>query len=392
MNKKAAMLLALCVSATLLPTTAMAMDQQDDFLKDLSKGLKQRWESQRGEKDITTYKKELVEQEYNSIKKYVDTNFDDEKFNKLVHSYIEAVELQDDSLQYYKDQYGIYESEWDAGYEIRSEILDIFTSKYNLSINTKDQKKAHKSGADAGTDVEPKKTKEDETNKNASQTQKKDANLNKKYKLVLYDNGEVAVKIVDIEENDFFLKIDFSVDNFSEQDIIVTNQNDELTINEYDVPSTLYVQAGAGKTVDATMTFDKKYAFVKEMTKEEKEEAEKKRRKDGWEPPFTHVDKIIMGIKVENANSGKTIYSSIAESIDVDADYNLSVKPMEVNKDTIKQVQKLLNAAGYDCGEADGISGPKLEEQIQKFTKDHGMAESKSITEELIQKLQENVN
>ena len=53
----------------------------------------------------------------------------------------------------------------------------------------------------------------------------------------------------------------------------------------------------------------------------------------------------------------------------------------------IKEVQTLLNSAGYDCGVADGVAGSKTEAAIRKYQNDHGLTETGTISEDLIRYL-----
>lgn len=48
-----------------------------------------------------------------------------------------------------------------------------------------------------------------------------------------------------------------------------------------------------------------------------------------------------------------------------------SSEPIEENKDTIAEVQDLLNKKGYKAGPADGIAGPKTRGAIKKFEEDN---------------------
>ena len=55
--------------------------------------------------------------------------------------------------------------------------------------------------------------------------------------------------------------------------------------------------------------------------------------------------------------------------------------------DTIIAVQEALNAAGYDCGTADGVAGEKTKNAIESFRADNGLAGESDIDGELINKL-----
>ena len=55
------------------------------------------------------------------------------------------------------------------------------------------------------------------------------------------------------------------------------------------------------------------------------------------------------------------------------------------DENTIKKVQEALNAAGYDCGSPDGISGKKTQSAIEKYKVDHDLEDtSTEITYDLL--------
>lgn len=57
------------------------------------------------------------------------------------------------------------------------------------------------------------------------------------------------------------------------------------------------------------------------------------------------------------------------------------------SKDTIKQVQEALNAAGYDCGTPDGVAGGKTISAISAYRNANGLPEGTEIDEILYQAL-----
>lgn len=373
MKHKTRLAIGMSILCSLFSASVLADETQDSFLTDLTAGLKARWKFVgKGEEELPEYKEELIQKEYKKISKYKDKEFEDTKFGELVSAYLEALELQNNSLKYYQDLFSVYEKEWDAGYAIRQDLLKIFSSQYGLDIVSleEDAQKVE----ETQTEPETEKTTESDGEEITPEMQE----------IVLFEDDEILVKLGAVEENDFFLKMDLAVENHGEHQIVVTNKNEELQINEYTVSFPLYVEAGSGKTVHSAITLDKKYSFVKE-----EEETEKKKKKtDEYEPPFHKVSQIVLGIKIQDEESGSYLYSGKDQWINVDENYCLNFKPMEVTKEIVQQVQELLNAAGYDCGNPDGLAGPNTNEQIKKFAKAHGLPESESITTELMEKLQ----
>lgn len=57
------------------------------------------------------------------------------------------------------------------------------------------------------------------------------------------------------------------------------------------------------------------------------------------------------------------------------------------DKETVKKVQEALNAAGYECGTADGIAGDKTKQAISKYQADHNLTESGVIDDDLLNAL-----
>ena len=55
----------------------------------------------------------------------------------------------------------------------------------------------------------------------------------------------------------------------------------------------------------------------------------------------------------------------------------------------VKEVQTAMNAEGYECGTADGISGKKTVAAISAYQADNGLTETGTVTEELLQSLRD---
>lgn len=62
-------------------------------------------------------------------------------------------------------------------------------------------------------------------------------------------------------------------------------------------------------------------------------------------------------------------------------------KPVEITKELVRMLQEKLNDEGYDCGEPDGLIGPKTRAAIRKFREDHGLSVSEEIDRELLDTL-----
>ena len=58
-----------------------------------------------------------------------------------------------------------------------------------------------------------------------------------------------------------------------------------------------------------------------------------------------------------------------------------------ISKDTVKEVQKALNDAGYNCGTPDGVAGKNTKKAITDYQKDNGLAASGIIDDSLLRSL-----
>ena len=54
------------------------------------------------------------------------------------------------------------------------------------------------------------------------------------------------------------------------------------------------------------------------------------------------------------------------------------------DSETVKSIQTALNAAGYDCGEPDGIVGQKTMDALSKYCSEKGITWDGTITDELV--------
>lgn len=345
------LLLSVCVM--LSAAQAAADDLQNDFLRDLSQGLKARWEYSSAEqntkdKTFVEVKSEMVHQELDKIKAYDKETFEDTEFDELVHAYIEAVKLQLNSLKYYEHLSFAYAAQWEAGYKIRNEIRQIMTSKYGLAVDETAEEEIE-------TETEAIASSEETTQTTAKG-------------LRIVNSDDIQVVINEVQEDAFFVKVDITVKNAGKAAVLVTMKNDEITVNDITVPSPMYVEAGPGKSANTILTFDKKLTLAE----------------IGTNP----VSRISFALLVQDRDSMNRIYSGKQINIEVGAENQLTLKPMEVTKDTVKQVQELLNQMGYECGTPDGLAGSKTHEAILRYTKEHGLQESQEITEELLESLE----
>lgn len=118
----------------------MASDE-GQFLTAFAKGLMQRWELNYPDPtDAATFVKyytDYVNAELNEIGKFRDVTFSDNTFNQKVHDYIDALDKQLKSLDYYATDTVMSQADWASAYKQRSLIIKYFLNNYPVKIDDK---------------------------------------------------------------------------------------------------------------------------------------------------------------------------------------------------------------------------------------------------------------
>lgn len=118
----------------------MASDE-GQFLTAFAKGLMQRWELNYPDPtDAATFVKyytDYVNAELNEIGKFRDVTFSDNTFNQKVHDYIDALDKQLKSLDYYATDTVRSQADWASAYKQRSLIIKYFLNNYPVKIDDK---------------------------------------------------------------------------------------------------------------------------------------------------------------------------------------------------------------------------------------------------------------
>ena len=102
------------------------------------------------------------------------------------------------------------------------------------------------------------------------------------------------------------------------------------------------------------------------------------------------IEDITLNFDVFDSDSFQTITNIGPLSITIDENGSIANKIVYRDNATVQEVQSLLNAAGYDCGSADGIAGKLTNDRILQFERDHGLREDTDITDELLEALRGN--
>lgn len=102
------------------------------------------------------------------------------------------------------------------------------------------------------------------------------------------------------------------------------------------------------------------------------------------------IEDITFNFSVVDSNSFTTLTKIGPLSVSIDADGKIENKVVYRDRETIAEVQALLNARGYDCGSVDGVAGKNTNNQILRYERDHGLKENTDITDELLESLRGN--
>lgn len=110
----------------------------NQFLKDLSKGLMMRWDTQT-EQDETeeTYYNRLVDGELEYVSQYADKKFEDLKLQERAIAYINLLNMQKDALTYYSADYSRFSKMWEQAYNDRTQAIKVFIDEYDIKFNSK---------------------------------------------------------------------------------------------------------------------------------------------------------------------------------------------------------------------------------------------------------------
>lgn len=355
-------LAAVCIGLT-TPAISFADDIQDSFLEDMADGLNARWGMNEDEETMTTseiiqYRTELVNAEYEMLSSYAEVEFENEKFTLMVEAYIEALELQLDSLKYYTEENDIYQLEWTAGYNIRAVLIPDFVDSYGLDV-AEDDIADFRSAKSSLYTYEITIDEDDSTATNASVSSDD---------IEVFNDGGISVVLTGMNEPDMYsTEFNFTIENLNHHDIVVESSNFQVVVNGTMIYSSMYAEVASGKTAQMTLSIY---------------------QGDLDDAGIDKISELSFKVIIIDADSYNELYEGDEIFLSIDDDYHISTRMVYTDADHIKQVQELLNDAGYDCGSADGVSGQKTNTAILQFEIDHGMEQSTDITDELIAAIQ----
>ena len=99
------------------------------------------------------------------------------------------------------------------------------------------------------------------------------------------------------------------------------------------------------------------------------------------------VSDITLNLDVVDQESFSQLTTIGPLTLKINDDGSIDWKKVYTDKETIKEVQTLLNEKGYDCGTPDGVAGKKTNNMILQYERDKGLEENTDITDELLASL-----
>ena len=186
--------------------------------------------------------------------------------------------------------------------------------------------------------------------------------------ILVFDKEGIKVFVTGMDEPDRRLtKIRLRVENLNHHNIGINTSDYKMVINGVMIDSPLWVEVKSGKTSNSAMEF----------YEDSLQEAGIDKIKD-----------LSFTIKVFDSDTYDDLYIGDRVFLTVTDDNKVVSQDVYTDRESIRKVQELLNAAGYDCGSADGIPGKKTNSAILEFERDHALPENTDITPELMAALE----
>lgn len=112
----------------------------EDFLKDMAKGLEARWDLSENENSGMAEEEKnekCVQLELDEIGVYKDEKFKDTKLQEHAISYINALNKQKEALEYYDADYVKYDEMWEEAYLDRCGLIVDINKEYGIPVGSK---------------------------------------------------------------------------------------------------------------------------------------------------------------------------------------------------------------------------------------------------------------
>ena len=231
------------------------------------------------------------------------------------------------------------------------------TSSEDMTDNGED------GSADTVIDDSPEETQGDDLNTDAP-----DITEPSKDVINVLDLEGIKIYIDGCDFKDSYEKtINLKIENLNHHNICVMMTDAQAIVNGIAVEASLYAQVKSGRKTNAKM-----FIFSDALKAND----------------IGDIKTLSFKVDVEDDDSYSLLYQSKEVFLTIVDDSTLEERVVYTDKDSIRKVQELLNAAGYDCGAADGVAGKNTNNAILKFERDHGLDENTDITNELLEALE----
>lgn len=113
------------------------------FLRELAKGLEERWEQNSkdakssGSDDEARILEHYCNIELNHVEKFENEQFDNAELGKDALTYIELLRKAKEATTYYTVNYSKYDTDWSNVYSQRTQLLQKMVKDYNLTVDEK---------------------------------------------------------------------------------------------------------------------------------------------------------------------------------------------------------------------------------------------------------------
>ena len=204
--------------------------------------------------EVVKFDTNLVNAEYDLLKKYKDCTFDNAKFTMLADAYITALETQLNGIKYYKDSNSVYLQYWNAGYNVRAITFPDFVDYYGLDIDDtaslqefRNTKTALESGVGTYTVTT--------TTTDTSTTDTSDVNMGANQQTIeIYNDDGVKITITGYGKTQYgSARLTMSVVNLYHKDLTITSSSNSIVVNGTSVNCSPYGEIQSGKTGDVLL-------------------------------------------------------------------------------------------------------------------------------------------
>ncbi len=185
----------------------------------------------------------------------------------------------------------------------------------------------------------------------------------------VYNNEGIAVYLIGMEGSEYgYPRVHLQVNNLNHHNIYVETSYHSAVINGKMVTTSPWIAVKSGKT--ATEYWD---IYDGDLA----------------DAGIDKIENMSFAVSITDADTYDNLYKGDDIFINVGDNYALTERTVYTDKEHIRQVQEMLKQLGYECGPVDGISGKKTYSSILEFERDHELAETTDITQELFDALKE---